>query len=83
MRLPKSLVAFSLGVFVVTLPAAGVVPAAIGGWVLAVILAAVVAWGLAEMFLGMTWGGPQQTPGRPLRNARIARKHRTPEADSR
>ena len=60
MRLPKSLVAFSLGVFVVTLPAAGVVPAAIGGWVLAVLLAAVVAWGLAEMFLGMTWGGPMK-----------------------
>jgi Fe-S oxidoreductase len=59
-RLPKSLVAFSLGIFVVTLPAAGVVPAAIGGWVLAVLLAAVVAWGLAEMFLGMTWGGPMK-----------------------
>ncbi|MBS3803543.1 MAG: (Fe-S)-binding protein [Oleiphilaceae bacterium] len=60
MRLPKSLMAFSLGVFLVTLPTAGVVPADIGGWALAAGLSGVVAWGLGEMFLGMTWGGPMK-----------------------
>lgn len=60
MRLPKSLMAFSLGIFLVTLPTAGVVPADIGGWALAVALSGVVAFGLGEMFLGMTWGGPMK-----------------------
>jgi Fe-S oxidoreductase len=60
MRLPKSLVAFSLGIFMVTLPTAGIVPAAIGGWMLAAFLVAIIAWGMAEMFLGMTWGGPMK-----------------------
>jgi Fe-S oxidoreductase len=60
MRLPKSLFAFSASVFLVTLPTAGVVPAAFGGWALAAVLAAVVAWGLGEMFFGMTWGGPMK-----------------------
>ncbi|WP_136068870.1 (Fe-S)-binding protein [Modicisalibacter radicis] len=58
MRLPKSLMAFSLGIFVVTLPAVGVLPA--GGWLVALVLAAVVAWGLAELVFGMTWGGPMK-----------------------
>lgn len=60
MRLPKSLFAFSAGVFLVTLPTAGVLPAGFGGWTLAVVLGAVVAWGLGEMFFGMTWGGPMK-----------------------
>lgn len=60
MRLPKSLIAFASGVFIVTLPAAGILPAGFGGWALALVLAAVVAWGLAEMFFGMTWGGPMK-----------------------
>lgn len=60
MRLPKSLVAFSLGMFFVTLPTANIIPAEIGGGVLAIALAAVVAWGLGEMFLGMAWGGPMK-----------------------
>ena len=60
MRLPKSLFAFSLGVFLVTLPTAGVLPEDAGSWVLAVVLAGVVAWGLAELFFGMTWGGPMK-----------------------
>ena len=60
MRLPKSLFAFSSGVFLVTLPTAGIVPAEFGGWLVAGVLAAVVAWGLGEMFFGMTWGGPMK-----------------------
>ncbi|GAB2784029.1 (Fe-S)-binding protein [Halomonas shantousis] len=60
MRLPKSLIAFSLGVFLVTLPTAGVLPEDLGSWVLAVVLAGVVTWGLGELFFGMTWGGPMK-----------------------
>ncbi|MBB3183956.1 Fe-S oxidoreductase [Halomonas fontilapidosi] len=60
MRLPKSLMAFSLGVFLVTLPTVGILPAGFGSWVLALALAAVVGWGLAEMVVGMTWGGPMK-----------------------
>ncbi|SOC54743.1 Fe-S oxidoreductase [Chromohalobacter canadensis] len=60
MRLPKSLMAFSLGIFVVTLPAVGVLPADAGGWLVALVLAGVVAWGLAELVFGMTWGGPMK-----------------------
>ncbi|SDL27219.1 Fe-S oxidoreductase [Modicisalibacter muralis] len=60
MRLPKSLIAFSLGVFLVTLPTAGVLPEDLGSWILALVLAGVVAWGLGELFFGMTWGGPMK-----------------------
>ena len=60
MRLPKSLLAFSIGFFLVTLPVTGLVPAALGGWALAIMLLAVIAWGLGEMFFGMTWGGPMK-----------------------
>ncbi|GHB01259.1 (Fe-S)-binding protein [Modicisalibacter luteus] len=60
MRLPKSLIAFSLGVFLVTLPTAGVLPEDFGNWFLALVLAGVVAWGLGELFFGMTWGGPMK-----------------------
>lgn len=60
MRLPKSLFAFSTGVFLVTLPSAGVVPAAFGGWLVALLLLGLVVWGLGEMFFGMTWGGPMK-----------------------
>lgn len=60
LRLPKSLFAFSGGVFLVTLPTAGVLPAGFGGWLIAALLAVIVAWGLGEMFLGMTWGGPMK-----------------------
>ena len=60
MRLPKSLLAFSIGFFLVTLPVTGIVPAAFGGWVLALLLSAVIIWGLGEMFFGMTWGGPMK-----------------------
>ncbi|GHC25443.1 dimethylglycine catabolism protein DgcB [Kushneria pakistanensis] len=58
MRLPKSLLAFAASFFIVTLPVAGILPADFGGWLLAAVLAVGVAWGVSEMFLGMTWGGP-------------------------
>ncbi len=64
MRLPKSLMAFSLGVFLITLPTVGLLPEGLlegsGSWFLALVLAGVVAWGLGEMFFGMTWGGPMK-----------------------
>lgn len=60
MRLPKSLMAFSLSVFAITLPAVGILPADFGHWLLALSLAAVVVWGLGEMVFGMTWGGPMK-----------------------
>ncbi|MBF8223757.1 (Fe-S)-binding protein [Halomonas sp. 328] len=60
MRLPKSLAAFSLGVFLITLPTVGLLPADFGHWLLALVLAAVVVWGLGEMVFGMTWGGPMK-----------------------
>ncbi|MBD3894872.1 (Fe-S)-binding protein [Halomonas sp. ML-15] len=64
MRLPKSLMAFSLGTFLITLPTLGILPAGLsqvmGHWILALALAAVLVWGLGEMFFGMTWGGPMK-----------------------
>ena len=59
-RLPKSLLMFSVSFFVATLPVAGVLPADFGGWMLAAVLAVGVAWGVSELFLGMTWGGPMK-----------------------
>ena len=38
MRLPKSLMAFSVSFFLVTLPVAGILPADFGGWLLAALL---------------------------------------------
>lgn len=60
MRLPKSLMAFSVSFFLVTLPVAGILPADFGGWLLAVLLSVGVLWGVSEMFFGMTWGGPMK-----------------------
>ncbi len=60
MRLPKSLLAFSASFFLLTLPVAGILPADFGGWILAAILAVGVLWGVSELFLGMTWGGPMK-----------------------
>jgi len=60
MRLPKSLMAFSASFFLLTLPVAGILPEAFGGWVLAAILAVGVLWGVSELFFGMTWGGPMK-----------------------
>ena len=60
MRLPKSLIAFSVSFFLVTLPVAGLLPADFGGWLLAALLGVGVLWGVSEMFFGMTWGGPMK-----------------------
>ncbi|WP_249679379.1 dimethylglycine demethylation protein DgcB [Pseudomonas abieticivorans] len=60
MRLPKSLLAFAVSFFLLTLPVAGILPADFGGWVLAVILGVGVLWGVSELFFGMTWGGPMK-----------------------
>jgi len=60
MRLPKSLLMFSVSFFIATLPVAGILPADFGGWVLAGVLAIGVAWGVSELFFGMTWGGPMK-----------------------
>ncbi|MGB4075450.1 dimethylglycine demethylation protein DgcB [Pseudomonas sp.] len=60
MRLPKSLLMFAVSFFIVTLPVAGILPADFGGWVLALLLTVGVAWGVSELFFGMTWGGPMK-----------------------
>jgi len=60
MRLPKSLLMFSASFFIATLPVAGILPQDFGGWVLAAALAVGVAWGVSELFFGMTWGGPMK-----------------------
>lgn len=60
MRLPRSLMAFSVSFFLVTLPVAGILPADFGGWLLAALLSVGVLWGVSEMFFGMTWGGPMK-----------------------
>ncbi|MDM8348818.1 dimethylglycine demethylation protein DgcB [Pseudomonas sp. sp1636] len=59
-RLPKSLLMFAASFFIATLPVAGILPADFGGWILALILAVGVAWGVSELFFGMTWGGPMK-----------------------
>lgn len=64
MRLPKSLLAFSAGVFLITLPTVGMLPAdafqGLLGGLVALLLAGLVVWGLGELFFGMTWGGPMK-----------------------
>jgi Fe-S oxidoreductase len=60
MRLPKSLLMFSASFFIATLPVAGILPADFGGWILALVLTIGVAWGVSELFFGMTWGGPMK-----------------------
>ncbi|PMR74988.1 (Fe-S)-binding protein [Billgrantia endophytica] len=60
MRLPKSLMAFSGGVFLITLSTLGLLPVEAGHWLAALVLAGLVTWGLGELFLGMTWGGPMK-----------------------
>jgi len=60
MRLPKSLLVFATSFFIVTLPVAGLVSSAYGGWILALILVLGIIWGLGEMLFGMTWGGPMK-----------------------
>lgn len=60
MRLPKSLLAFAVSFFILTLPVAGLLPEGFGGWLLAGVLSVGVVWGVSELFFGMTWGGPMK-----------------------
>ncbi|MDU9389482.1 dimethylglycine demethylation protein DgcB [Pseudomonas sp. zfem002] len=60
MRLPKSLLVFSATFFIATLPVAGILPEGFGGWFLVALLGLGVVWGVSELFLGMTWGGPMK-----------------------
>ncbi len=65
MRLPKNLLVFSVTFFVLTLPAAGILPdgfslGVIGGWVFTIILSLLIVMSLGEMLFGMTWGGPMK-----------------------
>ncbi|MAY72727.1 MAG: (Fe-S)-binding protein [Halomonas sp.] len=66
MRLPKSLTVFSAslaGVALVSLLSSLLPPGWLGGilgWALAGVLLVGLALGLAEMLLGMTWGGPMK-----------------------
>ena len=60
MRLPKSLLMFAASFFIVPLPVAGILPEGFGGWILALLLTVGVAWGVSELFFGMTWGGPMK-----------------------
>ncbi|HUE94827.1 dimethylglycine demethylation protein DgcB [Pseudomonas sp.] len=60
MRLPKSLLMFAGSFFIATLPVAGILPEGFGGWMLATILLVGIAWGVSELFFGMTWGGPMK-----------------------
>lgn len=60
MRLPKSLLTFSITFFVLTLPAAGVLPEGFGGWLLTLVLSVLILMSLSEMLFGMTWGGPMK-----------------------
>jgi len=59
-RLSKSLLAYSMGMLLVSLPLVGVAPTLLGGGVLAVALTALVAWGVLELVVGMGWGGPMK-----------------------
>lgn len=60
MRLPKSLLAFTISFILVTLPAAGILPVGTGGWIATVILSIGIIWGLGELLFGMGWGGPMK-----------------------
>ncbi|OYT95746.1 MAG: (Fe-S)-binding protein [Pseudomonas sp. PGPPP3] len=60
MRLPKSLLLFAGSFFIATLPVAGILPEGFDGWMLALLLTVGVAWGVSELFFGMTWGGPMK-----------------------
>ncbi|GHB24019.1 (Fe-S)-binding protein [Salinicola rhizosphaerae] len=59
-RLSKSLLAYSVGMFLVSLPLVGVAPTTLGGGALVLVLTLLVAWGLLEMIVGMGWGGPMK-----------------------
>lgn len=60
MRLPKSLLTFATTFFIVTLPAAGVLPDGLGSGALAALLSLGIVAGLGEMLFGMGWAGPMK-----------------------
>ncbi|WP_175653390.1 dimethylglycine demethylation protein DgcB [Pseudomonas sp. Marseille-P9899] len=60
MRLPKSLLVFSVSFFIATLPVAGILPEGFGGWFVVALLGLGVVWGVSELFFGMPWGGPMR-----------------------
>ncbi len=65
MRLPKSLLTFSLTFFILTLPAAGILPDSfglgeMGQILLSLVFGVLVLLSLGEMLFGMTWGGPMK-----------------------
>ncbi|WCN08990.1 (Fe-S)-binding protein [Marinomonas mediterranea] len=60
MRLPKSLMTFAVTFFVLTLPAAGILPDGTGNVLLTLVLSALILVSLGEMLFGMTWGGPMK-----------------------
>ncbi len=59
-RLPASLMAYAVGAVGATLPPAGL--GTEGAWAPApsLLFAALIAWGLAEVLIGATWGGPMR-----------------------
>lgn len=60
MRLPKSLLMFSVTFFVLTLPTSGILPEGTGSYALTLVLSVLIVLSLSEMLLGMTWGGPMK-----------------------
>ncbi|TBW55748.1 DUF3483 domain-containing protein [Marinobacter halodurans] len=60
MRLPKSLLTFSVSFFLLTLLASDLLPENFGHWVLTGVLLIGVTLGLAELLFGMGWGGPMK-----------------------
>ncbi len=59
-RLPKSLLAFSAGFLMLTLPAAGILSTDTWGWFGLGLALLLVTWGLAETLFGMGWAGPMK-----------------------
>jgi len=59
-RLPYSLLVYAGSFFLLALPATGLLPEHTGNWLLTLVLLVGVLWGVSEMYLGMTWGGPMK-----------------------
>lgn len=60
MRLPKSLLMFSVSFFIATLPASGVLSGTAFNVLESLVLLAAMVWGVGEMLFGMGWGGPMK-----------------------
>ncbi|OHV12765.1 (Fe-S)-binding protein [Kushneria phosphatilytica] len=59
-RLPKSLMAFSFGMLMVSLPLGGLIPEGAVSALTSLVLGILVGWGLLELLVGMGWGGPMK-----------------------